>query len=263
MPGAPHGDASVAAEPSRLRRRRRRPVTRHEHEPRRPGDPDVRRHLPVARARAPGARLRPAARASPLDYLQLVGPAVLAALAAVAVMVVDERRWRPVLPRRDRVGRGVRVPRDRGAQGQPAARARRRGRRSSRRPGSSGSPSCPADRAAVLACPAGLGLDLDEQARVDQGVDDDQRRRRSDRRRRPRRGPPATAAAQRESVTNIRVRTTSARPKPASASARLDDARASPGPAPPTSPGCADTPSGPGVGRPGHPARVADDDARL
>ena len=68
----------------------------------------------------------------------------------------------------------------------------------------------------------GLGLDLDEQARVDERPDLDHRRRRAD-------GPehlavaPATASAGRESVTNIRVRTTSARAEPGLAEGRLDD----------------------------------------
>ena len=45
-----------------------------------------------------------------LDYLQLVGPAVLAALAAVCVMVVTDDQAARV-PHRHRVGRGPRLPR--------------------------------------------------------------------------------------------------------------------------------------------------------
>ena len=66
------------------------------------------------------------------------------------------------------------------------------------------------------------------------------------------------AAASAMSTTNIRVRTTSASVNPPSARARsmiAKTARAWPA----TSPGCCERPSGPGVGRPGDPARVADD----
>ena len=58
-----------------------------EHEPRPARGPDVRRHLPVAGARAADAGLDRLPKVA-FDYLQLVGPAVLAALAAVSVMVV-------------------------------------------------------------------------------------------------------------------------------------------------------------------------------
>ncbi len=47
-------------------------------------------HLPVAGRRPARARHRPPAAARVLDYLQLVGPAVLTAIAAVSVMVVTD-----------------------------------------------------------------------------------------------------------------------------------------------------------------------------
>ena len=63
-----------------------------EHEPRPAGRPDVRGDLPVAGARAARRRASTGCRRVALDYLQLVGPAVLAALAAVSVMVDRRRR---------------------------------------------------------------------------------------------------------------------------------------------------------------------------
>ena len=55
-----------------------------------PGRADVRGHLPDARARPARARRSTACRSGAFDYLQLVGPAVLAALAAVSVMVITD-----------------------------------------------------------------------------------------------------------------------------------------------------------------------------
>ena len=61
----------------------------HEHRARPPGAADGRRDLSLARRPAPFARLRPAAAASH-RVPTLVGPAVLAALAAVGILVVTE-----------------------------------------------------------------------------------------------------------------------------------------------------------------------------
>ena len=99
------------------------------------------------------------------------------------------------VPRRDRVAGGVRLPRHRRLAAQPAPRAGR--------PRSRSSPSRRATGIAgaaglTLSPRAGVDLDLDEQARVDQGADLDHRRGRPDRRRTPRRGPPATSAASRD-----------------------------------------------------------------
>ena len=57
-----------------------------------------------------------------LDYLQLVGPAVLTALAAVNVMVVVEETGADV-PRRHRVGGRAGLPGDHGLAQEPAAGA--------------------------------------------------------------------------------------------------------------------------------------------
>ena len=62
-----------------------------------------------------------------LDYLQLVGPAVLAALAAVAVMVTTEEGGATDLPRRRRVAGPVPVPGPRRVAEEPVPRARGRG----------------------------------------------------------------------------------------------------------------------------------------
>ena len=74
-----------------------------------------------------------------LDYLQLVGPAVLTAIAAVNVVGGDRRRGHAVVPHRDRVaGRAAVHGRHRVAQ-EPAVRAGRgrgaRGDRAGDRPG--------------------------------------------------------------------------------------------------------------------------------
>ena len=69
-----------------------------------------------------------------LDYLQLVGPAVLAAIAAVNVMVLTNDEGASLVPRRHRVGRGPRLPRHRGVAAEPAARAGGRGRDRRHRP---------------------------------------------------------------------------------------------------------------------------------
>ena len=74
------------------------------------GRPDVRGHLPVAGAPllTPGIDRLPTVA---FDYLQLVGPAVLAALAAVNVMVVVGDDGVAAVPRRDRVGGRLRLRR--------------------------------------------------------------------------------------------------------------------------------------------------------
>ncbi len=111
MPGShrSHGAHDDGRPGERRRTRRSHPTARkacRERRARRAGRPDGSRDLPVAcrsALLAPGIERLPAIA---LDYLQLVGPAVLAALAAVNVMVVVDRRTAsPAVPRRHRVGR--------------------------------------------------------------------------------------------------------------------------------------------------------------
>ena len=104
-----------------------------------------------------------------LDYLQLVGPAVLAALAAVAVMVVVDESDAADLPRRHRVGRGPRLPRGDRVAAEPAPRAHRR--RRDRRAGASAglSPRCRSDAPAVSRGGASASIST-EQARVASGA---------------------------------------------------------------------------------------------
>ena len=61
---------------------------RRERRARRPRRPHVRRHVPGAGDPAPGAAASSACRRRSLDYLRLVGPAVLAAIAAVGGALV-------------------------------------------------------------------------------------------------------------------------------------------------------------------------------
>ena len=69
------------------------------------GRPDVRGDLSVARPRADDVRSLDRLPKLALDYLQLVGPAILAAIAAVSVMAVVDDDGGTHLPRRRRVGR--------------------------------------------------------------------------------------------------------------------------------------------------------------
>ena len=81
---------------------------------------------------APGIeRLPPIA----LAYLRLVGPAILAALAAVNTVVVIDDADRGDVPRRHRVAVGRRVRRDRRLAEEPVPRPRRGGGGRRRRPG--------------------------------------------------------------------------------------------------------------------------------
>ena len=188
-------------------------------------------HLSVARARPARARRSTACRRSRFDYLQLVGPAVLAALAAVAVMVVGRRRaarrsfhvgieWVAVLA----------CLGDRGVAREPAARAGRRGRDRGRRPGDR------ARGAARLSSThaqrwASASISTSRLGSIRAG-DLDQRRRPAGCRGRARRGPPielAGTATCRSRTSGCARRRRSAKPASPSALSMIVEDRAAPG----------------------------------
>ena len=173
------------------------------------------------------------------------------------MVVVDDDGVAGV-PRRHRVGRGARLPGDRRLAAEPAPRAGRRGRDRGRRPGA-GPGRAPGLTGRRASAAPGLGLDLDEQARVDQRADLDQRGRRPD--------LAEDLAVDREDLGGTRDvgRRTSgsgrrrrARSRPRQAA--LDDLEDRPRLGRRRRPGWRDRPSGPASVVPGDPARVADDD---
>ncbi len=193
-----------------------------------------------------------------LAYLRLVGPAVLAALAAVNVMVVDRPtasrpstsgssgwRWSRAIVLMCLAAEPVPRPGGRGGASWPSRAAP-----GWRLTGSSRRAAQPRRASASISTSSDGSM---RPATIDH------RRRRPDRRRTARRGPRGPAATAPMSVTNIRVRTTSAEREARLGERPLDDVERGRG----LGAGVARMARpavGPGVGRARHPAGVADDD---